>query len=384
MTDFKMESDINISTTKLQLDANSSTRPYFWEYELGRNLLLYPSIIIIIVGIVGNMLVLFVLVHKKPYSSTTIYLLNLAVADLIVIVIAPTLRSLPIALSDYDITKENVHMCHFWFFMNHTSKTMSRWTLVAIAVERVIVVYKPFKAKQICSPMAAKWTVFIINVLSFACYVHYFWTYGRVSHVLNNITVEIASCTVLKSNPTMEFYVTKVKPWQDFFLRAAAPFAILFVCNIVIVKTLISVSRERKQLRMTSNTGNVKTSLSGLLLALSTVYIICIAPLLIMFFIDDTWPFSRAVTTRSQAVASIRWAIAIDMDYTNHAVNFILYCLTSSEFRKDFKKYIWSKCTCDAPCSHTYTVHNDIEMRDLSSVSVVNIKHQLTWQKNVK
>lgn len=194
-----------------------------------------------------------------------------------------------------------------------------------------MVVYQPFKARQILDTFKAKIVLFLIYTLSVCFHLHCIW---------NNVTIQVPSCSIQKNTLVMEIYMTKIRPWQDFVLRTAAPFLILLICNLLIIIKLVHEDKRVKTMKATTNKEGELRGLAIMLLTVSFAHLMCVLPLQIMYFIDSTDPLGKPVTTPSQAKSTIKWAVAIDLYYINHSINFVLYCLSGRAFRKDYKKYV--------------------------------------------
>ena len=77
-----------------------------------------------------------------------------------------------------------------------------------------------------------------------------------------------------------------------------------------------------------------------MLLTVSFAHLICISPMQIMYLIDKSDPFGWKMRHRWQALVALRWSFAIDIYYANHAINFILYCISGREFRQNLKNLL--------------------------------------------
>ncbi|RNA37954.1 galanin receptor type 1-like [Brachionus plicatilis] len=110
--------------------------------------------IIFVTGFFGNFIVIyFVLVYKRMQTMTNKFITNLAVSDLLVIFIC-----VPVTASRY-MTKEWVFgefMCRFSSFAQGVSLSVSVMTLTAISIDRYYIIYKPMKARSICTNRKVK------------------------------------------------------------------------------------------------------------------------------------------------------------------------------------------------------------------------------------
>lgn len=122
----------NISPTKAEILETSNFNTtvissLFWEHKLSLDLMAYIGIFTIILGIFGNTSVIITLCQKKPYTSTGLLLMNLAIADLAANLIGQGLRVLPRALAQYDMLVEDPIICKLWFLLCHSTKNISGW-----------------------------------------------------------------------------------------------------------------------------------------------------------------------------------------------------------------------------------------------------------------
>ncbi len=327
--------------------SDGDLRWQFWEYRLSLQLQAYVGLLIVLTGLIGNSLCIATLTFAKV-TSTAIYLINLAWADLTVTIVGQLCRVFPRAMFGFDTAWYHPWICKTWFFVNHSAATISGWTLVAVTIERVMVVFLPLRVRSFCTKKKAVTATVVINILCTACYLHYFWTYGSVYDDQGNLQ---AGCTILLHNPALVPYILYVRPWQDFIIRSAGPFILLFICNCLIIGKLIYEGVHRKALSASKGGDEQKIrSMTAMLLSVSITYLICISPLQIMYLIDKSDPFGWKILHRWQAMVALRWAFAIDVYYINHAINFILYCISGREFRRSLLLMLAGTPCLGRPC----------------------------------
>ena len=334
--DNQMTTEEYTVTDEAPISSTAEVAPYFWEYELGNLVQAYPAVIFVIMGVIGNILVIAVLTRKSIYTSYNIFLLNLSVADLGVMLIGQVSRVIPRAFTGFDTGSYNRWICRTWFFANHSFATMSGWTLIAVTIERTIAVYLPLKAKEICTKKSAKWAIFAINIFSPVVYVHYFWTLDVIYEQRGNVSVLVRGCSIIQQSSKLGYYITVI--------RSATPFFCFSICNVMIISKLFVRQKIRKGLSSVANNDKKMRSLTVMLLTTNFAHLVCIAPMQIFYLIDKSDPFGRKITERWQAVVALRWAFALDLYYINHAINFFLYCISGSEFRAAAKALFADIC----------------------------------------
>ena len=123
----------------------------------------------------------------------------------------------------------------------------------------------------------------------------------------------------------------------------------LLILNTLIIIKLTQQFSQKSELTGTKNDsdGESKNSVTAMLLAVSFAHLICVAPLQIMYLVDKSDPFGWKITEKWQAWVALRWSIAINVKYANHAVNFILYCISGKKFRESLFNMLrkWG-CKC--------------------------------------
>ena len=124
--------------------------------------------IILLVGLVGNILVVLVVAKTKSmHSPTNCYLVSLAVADVIVLV-----ASVPNELIFYFLIGDKWIWgewgCAIFSFSQYLGINASSLSLTAFTVERYIAICHPMKAQTMCTVNRAKkiiWGVWIFSVI---------------------------------------------------------------------------------------------------------------------------------------------------------------------------------------------------------------------------
>ncbi|ESO90968.1 hypothetical protein LOTGIDRAFT_122346, partial [Lottia gigantea] len=118
------------------------------EFRISKLLLLYVPPILIILGTFGN-LFSFIILRRRPMLkvSTYFYLASLAIADSLVLYIG-LLRMWINELTGIDAQDLTNWLCKLTCVLGYVCSDFSVWLIIAVTVERYIVVCHPFKANQ--------------------------------------------------------------------------------------------------------------------------------------------------------------------------------------------------------------------------------------------
>ena len=102
--------------------------------------------IIFMLGISGNSLVVYVVCRSKAMQSVTnVFIMNLALSDILMCLLAVPFTPLSFFLDNWTFGK---FLCHLVPFSLGTSVNVSTLTSLAIAIDRYFVIVHPFKPRM--------------------------------------------------------------------------------------------------------------------------------------------------------------------------------------------------------------------------------------------
>ena len=288
------------------------------------NMYIRPAILII--GFLNNILTFCVM--RRPrlrLLSVSVYFSALALSDNFVIIIDfvfNVLRYYAIYLRNH--STEICRQYHFWlpvFF------TYSSWLVVCIAVERVLVVKYPFRAKTLCNTRNALITVAAVFLLIFAISWYHYPTW-----VVN----EEGICSLNPSYLTFSMYVS---PWLMSVLYSYLPFLILIATNAILLFSITVADKNREM--MTKNTEGYKMADKLTKTAVS----ICVTYLLLTTPVSVYYTLTFANYTNKSPGFKLAGAITDTLGMVNYAINMFLYVITSRIFRRELKTMLcFFKC----------------------------------------
>ncbi|XP_070197511.1 cholecystokinin receptor type A-like [Littorina saxatilis] len=113
---------------------------------IGLKVLLPIYVLIFLLSVVGNVLVMVTLVqNKKMRTVTNVFLLNLAVSDLLLAVFCMPFTIIPVVLRNFVF---GAAMCIMIRYLQGVSVSVSCFTLVAISLERYFAICRPLKSRS--------------------------------------------------------------------------------------------------------------------------------------------------------------------------------------------------------------------------------------------
>ena len=286
-------------------------------------------------------------------SGASVYLRFLAVIDTLVLLIA-VVREFIIYTANIDVQEINDVSCrlHIWLAFSVTG--LSAWILSALSIDRFLLVKFPAWSRSHCS----KTTAFIIGVvltcfaLLINSHVLLFLNKMNIYGLINNGTslldsdlTDISNTTILSdipnkavllhtmcmptSTPYMMFWQS-VWPGTVFVLFSLIPFVCLVTCSIMLAKEISARSRLRK--KQSRRTKALTKILLGVCICFIVVSLpICVYLIAAPHIFNETSP--KHVYTRM-----LVWAIVALILCSNNSLNFIVYCLSGEEFRKELSR----------------------------------------------
>ena len=296
----------------------------------------YVPPVIVVVGTMGHILtIIAVNGTKRRATSFTIYLTALAVVDALVL-FTQTFNLWLQYTFGINVKESGPFMCKLNYFLGFLFVHISSWLVACLTTERTICVYFPRKVGQLPGPRVG---IFVCSiVVLFFCALNAHVMYGRDFELRQNKSV----CGFVDKDYKAFFYTIWNK--THFIIYFCLPISIIILGNSAIVvkvyrsATLITVAQSN-MLR------NRTRQVFLITFMISAAFVILVPPLPMLFFI--------APVDVMQPIA----AVFYNMLFLNHAINFFLYVLSGSRFRKDLKD-AFTRCLCGPTESEAGRLHN--------------------------
>ena len=312
------------------------------EYSLHKYLLFYVPPVLLIFGTFGNVVSFFILMKNVKKASTYSYLSALAVMDLLVLYIG--LLTLWIGQFTFEIKNQANWLCKLIVFLGYVCSDTSVWLIIAVTAERFFVVYFPLQAPRLCNVKNARIVIVGITLLFSSINCHLLWSVElEVGHY--NDTV-IKQCHA-KGNYTLLVHV--IWPWVDAAFYSFVPFVLILVFNILIIRQVFMAKKTRSKMLTLSacqrhlvkpskykNQCETSRKITCMLLVISFTFLLTTLPVNIILIVS-TVDTSYKEQVEPFAKMQLANALTTLLMYTNHCINFYLYCATGRKFREQFR-----------------------------------------------
>ncbi|XP_060594671.1 FMRFamide peptide receptor frpr-18-like [Ruditapes philippinarum] len=287
------------------------------------------------VGFFGNIISIRVLTHRSMVSSTNCYLTALSIFDLLYLILSFTL-----SLKHYEhVNVQDVY--HYWYYYGKTltdiCSNVSVCLTVTFSLERLIAVCYPMKGRALCTPQRARIITAVVVILTIACTTPEFFEARLVEVIeMNETKYEFEETEMFLSEAYQVGYYNFL-----VFTFTVLPLVLLSTFNGILVKAVVSATRIRKQMTYTSmkqdrsRRQKEQNRITIMLIGVVIVFLICQFPnaALISYhiYLNKT---STKLTPTGRNYLLIAGNIVNILVLINSSINFILYSVMSTKFRR--------------------------------------------------
>ncbi|XP_066540358.1 fMet-Leu-Phe receptor-like [Hoplias malabaricus] len=260
---------------------------------------LVSSVIIIVLGLTGNGLVIWIAGFKVRKSVISIWYLSLAVSDFLFC------STLPFFVH-YVITGTWIFgqfMCYLVYLNIPLNLYCSNFLLTIISVDRCVIVMFPVWAQNQRTVKKASMVVVLVWFISATFYVP-----ALVIPNSENRTVTTDKCQIYSDSAAIPIY--------DFIFAFFIPFLIFITCCFIIIRKL-------KTMQMVSSKKPFR-----IMTALSAAFLICWLPyhIVMLMYVSNT----------QNEFLYIMDVIAFILMSTSSCLNPFLYAFMGKDFKKQF------------------------------------------------
>ncbi|GFO20094.1 FMRFamide receptor [Plakobranchus ocellatus] len=328
----------------------------------------YIAIAVCCFGILSNSANIIVLTRKNMASSTNTLLLWLAVSDLLTM-----LSYLPFAIHFYIMEPADPMRMPFsspdfaWiiFLLFHANfsivcHSIAIWLTIALAIFRYIYICQPTSGAYYCSQRRAKFVVVLITFLTILvcipnCGINYYgYMPGKsagnstgvgVSKNSSSLTINATTKAPpaskgyyypqIRSFSSADIVLVDVNNWLNAILVKLVPCFMLTILTLLLVHAMHKAYRKRLKLKsqgrkVESDRHNEHNRTTRMLLAIVILFTLTELPqgilTLMNIFVDC---FTEVVYYKLGDLLDI-------MALINNSINFVLYCIMSTQFRNTF------------------------------------------------
>ena len=293
----------------------------------------YVSIAVCVFGVISNVMNIVVLTQKNMIMSTNVILTALAIADMLTMAsyLPYALYFYCIAIPDWRYNHPYGWIVYLLFNTNFiiTVHTIAMWLTVALAVFRYIVVCHHTLGPKLCNLQRAKLTILAVFLATCVFCIPNYVMYTPVK-------LESSGGYWFKQNEFVSEFHKVFNYWLFGVVLKVAPCVLLTVLSSLLIRAMRHADQKRRRLksqgkRAESERTSEHNRTTAMLVAVVLCFVVAELPQGVLAFLSgvDTNIFLNVYVPLGDI-----WDIIV---LVNSAVNFILYCIMSRQFRNTFK-----------------------------------------------
>ncbi|CAL1529851.1 unnamed protein product, partial [Lymnaea stagnalis] len=215
-------------------------------------------------------------------------------------------------------------------FINEFCSVYANWVVVAMTAERVLAVCFPLRVGRMYTRRKALIVLACLAVATASVYLFHFWAWAE------------------HYEPGFGHWYELKQEYQDFltgaFYYISGCLYVLLPCVFVLAGNaliIINIKRARRAQRHLTNafdqggrTARDQRQITVMLIAVSVVFLMLNIPNAIIYFAKNSWKYELLSYDHAKYNFTIRFIHMLSD--ANHAVNFYLYFLSMSTFRRRF------------------------------------------------
>ena len=219
--------------------------------------------------------------------------------------------------------------CKLSFFLFYFFRHYSSSLLVVMCLEKFFALYFLFKSKTICTLKTAKWVTCVLALIFFIYDIQYLILYKFVK------TNGHVNCFFTNKNHLA------ILGRIDSIIYSFGTFTIMLLVNCAIIAKFMKAKCQTILQNSTESTSQAlnkyATKGTAMVVTVSIIFIILTAPV----SIDQ-------IMRKTLTAYPLYYVFMISMQYLNHSINGVLYCIVGTKFRDEMIQLL--KCRRKTSC----------------------------------
>uniref|UniRef100_UPI00398F45F3 prolactin-releasing peptide receptor-like n=1 Tax=Pristiophorus japonicus TaxID=55135 RepID=UPI00398F45F3 len=274
-------------------------------------------------------------------SGTSIYMVAMAAADLLVITINVMLHRVftyhfPHSFLGYTA------VCRSLIYLNAAALDMSVWFTVSFTCDRFVsICCEKFKAKY-CTVKSAAAIITTLSVLLCLDNIPFWYAY-ETERIVHNIHWGCRAKIGFFTSAAGTAYA-----WLETALSPGIPFAVILLCNGLTVRRILVASRARRGLRGQASESQSDPEMANrrksiiLLFTVSGSFILLWVTAAVSYLTSSLVVYALSDYTSPAYIASVTGFMLM---YLSSCTNTCIYAATQTKFREELVKMVKNPCT---------------------------------------
>ncbi|XP_059163881.1 putative G-protein coupled receptor F59B2.13 [Physella acuta] len=320
-----LNSSLNLNNSLADGDLSGPNLEDYTLYHVDMFIASYYLWLVLAFGLPGNVASIFTILSMPTVSSSKAHVAILAVADMLAIILKITYLL---------ISEHSIHVtgpgCAVIMFSQQFFTCYVNWVVVAMTAERCLAVCFPLRVGRMYTRRKALLVLACFLLMTSAEYFFFFWAWEEKHEEGYGFWCQMKE--------EYQPFVRNIFYWLDGFYSALLPCGFILIGNILII---INIKRARKAQRHLTNTfdqstrkGRDQRQITIMLVLVSIVFLVLNIPNAVLYFLKPYWVYEE--NSYEQVKFRFTSHLVHVLSDSNHAVNFYLYFLSMSSFRRRF------------------------------------------------
>ncbi|XP_061166494.1 G-protein coupled receptor 183-like [Saccostrea echinata] len=297
----------------------------------------YLPPVLIILGTVSNCLTIFIMKRKNiRQCSISFYITAYACSSLLMLYLFLGTEWITKIFNQKSLDEKADWLCRVWQFISRVISYSGIWFVVAMMIDRFVVIWHPKQFSSLCTIFMAKFVAIIIFVGLVVISIHAMWTF----ELMHN-----SGCYPYHRENDIH---SLIWPWVAASFYSYIPLALIFIFNVLIF-TGICLKRPFKAHQTREHHSLLFTYTT---LGTSMFYFLLVMPATIINVVDMTYPPSWLHDYELMIQLTKARFTAHYMAWLNTTIIFFM-CLF---FSRTFRLELWDML-CSVCCRHRRRIY---------------------------
>ncbi|BFZ03615.1 hypothetical protein BsWGS_06654 [Bradybaena similaris] len=279
---------------------------------------------VMIFGVPGNIASIFTIMSMSTVSSSKAHVAILALTDTLAIASKVVY---------WQVSNHALHLtapgCAFIMYIQQISTSYANWIVVAMTTERFLAVWFPLRVGRIYTRRKAFIVLACLALATSCLYAFFFWSWNERHELNYGYWCEM--------KPEFQTFLVRFY-WVEGLYWAVLPILFIVIGNVLIITNIKRARKAQRHLTNAFDQGGRKSrdqrQITVMLIVVSLVFLLLNLPNAVFYFFRKFWVFEEPSYEEVKFMFTAR-LIHLLAD-ANHAVNFYLYFLSMSSFRRRF------------------------------------------------
>ncbi|BFZ17963.1 hypothetical protein BsWGS_21001 [Bradybaena similaris] len=277
-------------------------------------------------GVPGNLASIFTILSMTTVSSSKTHVAILALTDTVAIIVKVIYWQ-----ASGHFVQLTTPGCTIIMFIQQFSTVYPNWVVVAMTTERFLAVWFPLRVGQMYTRRKAIITLATLAFITAAVYLFFCWAWIEKYETGYGYWCEMKHEYVVFTHDDSYY-------WIEALYYAILPCLLILIGNMLIITNIKRATKIQRHLTNSFDQGGRKArdqrQITVMLVVVSVIFLLLNMPNAVFYIVKRSWKYQENSYEHVKHMFINRFFHVLAD--ANHAVNFYLYFLSMSSFRRRF------------------------------------------------